>query len=735
MTYRKHLAPGPAALRWSALLALAVCAPSRAADTEVVLRGLPARPEIRYRSGKTVYLERLRAGRWQGCGWSAEGRCEFPEPWESDAFDLRVKDRPTPAADPATPLGDGWKWGELARIPAAEAGSTHVAVHLQHRRLPIELCVHTRLDGTAVLVRWLEMTNQSAQPLALLGCVPWCGRLWSGAAPIALGHSLRWDVFWEGWFGWTQLKDGPNVFKQDRGLSWDDPFFVLRSDARGEYFFGQLAWPANYVMEFQKDDGLAFKMGPLAVNALRVLGPGETIATPAVHLGCVKGDFDAAVQAMHDHIRRSVLPRQRADRSFRVQYIHPEDQPLTVYRGDAYNEASVMKCMDVAAAVGMEAFIVDGPTWCSAYGNWLVPDKKRFARGLKPLVEYAHQKGLLFALYAEPEGGREGYTSVNGGATIGPWSESRVFREHPQWFVQPQSVLNLAIPEAAAYLESEIGRIVEHYGLDLYRHDFNAPQRGEGSLTRRDGFLESDYWRHYEALRQIMARVRGKYPNLILQQASAGGTRLELDTLARWHEHYTSDRASYPYVYRMASGLSVYLPPEALVTPNGMAGNGRDQPDLVTMLRGAYALGNTPMIFNAMLPKDLAELKPGERERWLHYGKIYRTFIRPLLAACKVYHHAPVNATGGVESGDWFAMEFASPDRTKGWATVIRLSRSGPDTYLLKPRGLDPTRTYAVTSDNLGTIEVMRGTVLAREGLKVRTPGNPLSELLLFEAR
>ena len=48
---------------------------------------------------------------------------------------------------------------------------------------------------------------------------------------------------------------------------------------------------------------------------------------------------------------------------------------------------------------------------------------------------------------------------------------------------------------------------------------------------------------------------------------------------------YTSDRVVYPYVYQMASGLSVYLPPETLVTPIGMAGNGKNQPDFVTQLR------------------------------------------------------------------------------------------------------------------------------------------------------
>jgi hypothetical protein len=92
-----------------------------------------------------------------------------------------------------------------------------------------------------------------------------------------------------------------------------------------------------------------------------------------------------------------------------------------------------------------------------------------------------------------------------------------------------------------------------------------------------------------------------------------------------------------------------------------------------------------------------------------------------------------------VDSGDWFAMEFTSPDRTKGWATVVRLSdirwgKTGPDAYRLTPKGLDPKRSYAVTFDNRGATEVIPGALLAGEGLLIRPPASPRSELLLFEA-
>ena len=692
--------------------------------------------EVCFTSDKTIYIEALVGGRWVGRYWAADGCIDQERRFTEPAFELRVKEDPKAAA--GTLLSNGFKWVSASELPKTSRGGRHFVVELENTihllsLRSIRVKVHTLLDGTPVLTRWLEITNTQDKPVALTAVSPWSGRLWSKEAPITLGHSIRDVDQWNGWFGWTPLSPGANVFEQDKGLAYDDPYFILRNESNGEYFFGQLAWSANYIMEFQKENGLTFKIGPSAQNALRVIAAGETITTPAVHLGYVKGDFDSTVQAMHEHVRRSVLPERKPEKSYPVQYLFPEDQPLTVYRGEQYNETTVKKCMDVAAAVGVEVFIVDGPTWCSAFGNWLVPDKKRFPNSLGPLVEYAHQKGLLFGLYAEPEGGREGYRSGEEGAYIGPWSESKVFQEHPDWFVQPNSVLNLSIKEASAYMEAELAQIIEHHKLDLYRHDFNSPLRGQGSETLRDGFVENDYWRHYESFYGIFERINTKYPDLILQQASGGGSRLDLGTVGRFHEHYTTDRAACPDLYLTANGLSVYLPPEVLVSPNGMAGP--NQPDFVTMLRAVYTLGNTPMIFNAMLPKSIEQFQPGIREKFLHYSNIYKRFIRPLLPTCKVYHHAPVNATGGVESGGWFAMEFGAPSFKKGWGTIIRLSKNGPDTYLFRPKGLDEGERYSVTFDNSGKKETFSGSALMRDGIPIHLEADPCSELLLFEAQ
>ncbi|MFN8007316.1 MAG: GH36 C-terminal domain-containing protein [Terriglobia bacterium] len=208
--------------------------------------------------------------------------------------------------------------------------------------------------------------------------------------------------------------------------------------------------------------------------------------------------------------------------------------------------------------------------------------------------------------------------------------------------------------------------------------------------------------------------------------------RLDLGTVGAFHEHFASDRASWPAVYRMISGMSVYLPPEILLASNGMAGP--NQPDQITMLRCAYAVGNTPMIFNAMLPKSLEELKAADQKLFRRYSDLYRNFIRPIMGKTKVYHHAPVNATGGVESGDWFAMEYSLPDRTRGWATIISLSKDRTSPYLLKPRGLDGLKRYKVTFDNTGETKLIDAATLMREGLQIQPTEQVASELVLFEA-
>ena len=708
------------------------------AYTDIAFRDTPV-PEVRFSSATTIYIERLVDGHWSSRYWTGDNRLPVTrEGWTEDAFELTIgRDK----------LAGGWTFISAGELPPTTKGARHHVVELTNAEHAIGLRLHTLLDGSPVITRYLEITNRSSASVPLTEVAPLAGRL-SPVGFCTLGRYTRENWASEAWFEWLPLPIGPTVVKCDKGTGWGAPFFMLRNEVTGEYAIGHLAWSANWEMRFVRhdsgtwfhDEGISFSLGPKAVEAQRVIAAGESISTPAVHLGVVSGSFDDAVQAMHNHLRQSVMPRRAPDRDALIQYLVPADQGYF----EPFDESSALAQVDVAAAVGAEIYVLDYGWWDTVL-DW-EPSAKRFPHGLAPLIEYVHSKGMLFGFYIESEGGR------------GDFHASRVGQAHPDWFGL-KDVLKLSIPEAAAWMESEIVRLVDKYKLDLWRLDYNPGFTFEGPTTTRDDIVENNWWRYYEAFYAVYERIAARYPDLILQQAAGGGARNDLGTASRFHESYISDGLHVPRELQIYCGTTLGLPPENLLIlhgADGAIGVGRPR-NTDTILRMLFTL-STPQIFTAWAAPTLAELSPTRRERFLHYVAIYKNFVRPMLNTCRVYHHEPINAHRGVEDSPWFAMEFAAPDRARAYATIVRM-RNGPgdryvarfpherieehpqsdpalwqgDTYTFVPRGLDPTRSYRVTFDSLGSSVVVDGLRLTQEGLTLRLENVGMSELLLFE--
>lgn len=696
---------------------------------------------IRFTSGNTIYVEGLVGDRWVGRYWTPDGRINVPyELYADDAFAIQIEGKW---------LSTGWKWIGASEMPREGNGARHFVVELSNTLRPIGLKIHTRLDGTPVLVRWLEIENTATKPTALSAVYPWSSRLWRSQdyrasvpedshSVFTLGYFTEVGHGWEGWFQWFPLGDQVARIRYDVGHGANDPFFMVRNEAEGEYFIGALAWTANWDMEFKsegesvgfgggrilpgKDANLWFKLGPWASSAQRVIAAQEKIMTPAVHLGHVDGALDMPVQAMHEHVRRSVLPSRKPERAYLIQYSVPGDQGFIAKKfGDleGMNEKNLIEQIDLASALGAELFIVDAGWW-DVYGEW-TPSITRFPHGLEPVADYARKKGMLFGLYAEVEGAR------------GDWTQCKWCKEHPDWFFPKfKNILNLTKPEVVAQVESQLTRMIDQYHLDLYRHDFNTPFTGELGQTARDGFEENDYWRYYQGWYGILERIHKKYPDLILQQAAAGGMRNDFGMASRWHEPYLTDGLNMPHVLQNYAGQTLALPPEIFVIAFGIPSNSPNRGPFDTHLRVTYSLG-TPWV--APAAPSLEDISPERLERYRYYANLYKTFIRPMFPTCKMYHHAPVTDTGGVTSSPWFVMEFASPDRSKGWATLVRLRQGAPDVFQFNPRGLDPAKSYRVTFDSKGTAANMDGLRLMGQGLPVRLESTLSSELILFESQ
>jgi alpha-galactosidase len=422
---------------------------------------------------------------------------------------------------------------------------------------------------------------------------------------------------------------------------------------------------------------------------------------------------------MHQHVRETVMPPRDPKRAYTVQYAVPGDQGyIAKFGGDlaGMNEKNIYQQIDMAQQLGAELFIVDAGWW-DVYGDWTY-SKDRFPHGLKPIADYIHKKGMLFGLYNEVVGGR------------GDWTHGSIYKQHPEWFTPPYALVDMTNPQAVDYIHQQIKKMVEDYSVDLFRLDYNPGFDYEMGQHSRDGIAENDYWRYYEATYKLFEQVKKEFPKLVLQQAAAGGGRNDLGFASRFDEQYTTDGLDMPVVLQDLSGQTLGLPIEMFATAFGIPAHSVSRGHLDTHLRVTFSLG-TPWL--APVAPEMKDMNPEIVEMYRHYVNLYKNFIRPIMPTCVVFHHAPVNASDGVDKNPWFAMEFDSPDRSKGWATLVKLY-PGTNDYEFIPRGLDPGKSYKVTFDRLKTSVNISGLDLIRKGLPVHLESVEDSELLLFEA-
>ena len=673
----------------------------------------------RYGSGLALYTERLVDGRLLCASHVDNGLPVYPEHESraTPAFDLVIN---------GESLAFGWEYVSFS----VEDGVGTLT--LRHERKPVELQVITRPGGGGFLRRTLRITNTGDAALGLTSVAPLCGELWPLAdgkaenlhdlspSPCSAGYFR--DIDWgnEGNFAWQDVpRNAALAFSSTRGRSGHNhPFFVLRDNHYGGYLLCSLAWSANWRLEVEHranrgDSTVRFAAMPAAAPPMRVIAPGETVTAPDVHFGLNHEDLDALIQAWHAYLRGSVL-KQVGDGRQPVIFNH------WGYMQHEMDEERLKAEIDLAAEIGAELFMVDAgwygdrdTAWWNTTGNWQAGD--RLPNDLFPVYEYARQQGLQTGLWVEIESAG---------------SESRLAKEHPDWFItrygQPvERVLDLAKPAVRDYVRSEIIRLVERYQLDMFRLDYNLDAR-EGGFNEVDGRLENTLWRHVEAIYEIFDEVGRCFPHLQLENCSSGGGRTDVGQVSRFTTTWVSDWMLMPRTARILNGMSLALPPEYLDRLFGAAMQGSYHGNLETQLHvvilahpcisGLTPTGEPPN------PAALALVKK--------YVGIYKDFIRPFHRAARVYHHTPV--IPGADGEGWCALEYAAEDRARAVAGVFRLLNAEEE-YRFRFRGLDPGTSYRLAIEPGGQAFTASGNDLMRDGLPIRLDTALTSRLILAE--
>ena len=261
------------------------------------------------------------------------------------------------------------------------------------------------------------------------------------------------------------------------------------------------------------------------------LQPEEKIELPEILIQDVPGGDLLKISApIHKYMIRKRLPSSN---------LH---EPPVVYNGWLYRFTDFTKeqlslQLKAAKEIGCEVFIVDAG-WFGAdagwgnVGDWREKTGAPFYGNMSAFADEVRAAGLKFGFWMEPERFAE---------------EIPVRKEHPEWFPEHTSRIDLTQPAAAEYFREIIIENVKKFGAEYIKIDFNASVGYDDS--------GSELYRYCTVLNEQILRIRKACPNLVIENCGSGSLRRDLSTDLIYDQAFISDNA-HPYeTLRIRQGM------------------------------------------------------------------------------------------------------------------------------------------------------------------------------------
>lgn len=482
-------------------------------------------------------------------------------------------------------------------------------------------------------------------------------------------------------------------------------------DTGSVQLFGGLMWSGTWSAEFARDETLLrTSMGlPGSPTEVRSDAPLEM---PHAFLGMTRNDAFALSAAM----RAFVLEGIRHGRPFELPVIY---NTWFIY-GARMDEEQIRDEMHRAAGLGVEVFVLDAGWYLGGgrgdffdfeegLGSWQV-DTSRFPGGLAGLTDYAHSLGMRFGLWVEPE--RTSLTWLNqSGLAREEWLVTSGGRYDPGSPNEDVKVGQICLGDERAreWMLERLFGLIDNVRPDYLKWDnnrwFNCDRLGHGH-GQGDGNL-----RQVEGLYAVLEQVRLRYPQMLIENVSGGGNRLDFAML-RYSDIAWMDDRSAPslFVRHNLQGLGTVFPPAHLFS--FIMGNASEPlvraEDLALLARSRMPGVLGLAVKTHDLSREEFELLSNEIA---HYKR-----LRPTIQDGSVTLLTPQVPREG--SRDWDALQVTSA--TSGEVIIFAFAApDAPTRTIVRPQGLDPAASYRVESIDHGALGVASGADLMNGGIEL----------------
>ena len=505
----------------------------------------------------------------------------------------------------------------------------------------------------------------------------------------------------------TRLTRGEELrFAPYGGRSSDGilPYFNLKKPD-GDGVIAAIGWTGQWAASFkqQSDAEVKFQAG-METTHLK-LYPGEKIRTPAILL-C----FWTENRTHGQNLLRSLLLNHYSPTSEGALADVPVGaSPHSEIAFESTTEANMIEGITKVAShnLPIDTWWIDagwylcpdnatgGRNWARGVGNWEA-DPERYPNGMKPVADAAHQNGLKFLLWFEPE-------------RVMP--STWLYENHRDWLLAPPAdlppelqyekndgfhLLDLGNPEALAWANETFSEMIGEVGIDIYRHDCNIYPLHywrNGEAPDRQGMNEI---RYILGLYEFFDSLQHEHPTLLIDNCASGGRRLDFEMLRRSAALWRSDHCWEADAEQgMTYGLSLWMP-----------------------LHGVGSISVDPYDFRSGMGTNFsASLRyysdPAIWEPAVKLFDEYRS-IRHLFHG-DFYPLTPYSVSSDV----WVAWQFHRSDLDEGMVQAFRRSGSDVSDIPFKLHGLSPDVLYSVTNFDVPEASKMTGRELMDKGISV----------------
>ena len=474
--------------------------------------------------------------------------------------------------------------------------------------------------------------------------------------------------------GWLALRD-----ESDRGLfaGWE---FDGRATAS--------------VRQLRPQDSLQLSATVLELN--RPLGPNVEFAVPFAFLGLFHGDWDDAGYYTQ-RFAEAALAKPLPDQSF----------PYVTWDSWRYqldlDEDRLRRNAEIAARIGIELFVVD-LGWSRHIGDWR-GDPVKFPSGLGELSDYVHAQGMKFGLHF---------------ALAEAAPQAPVLKANPDWTSSESygyfDALSLCLSHQPVrqWLVQEAVRMIDDYGVDWIVQDGENMVKRCTKTTHTHSASDSNYSNSVDVLNWVVAEIQRQRPRTLWENCEDGGNMMTFNMLRNYVTSIAADDSG-PMTTRQAV-FGVTYP-----FPTRYADRYMPDEELNPYTTRSYMFGGPWIFMNRLVEMRAEDLDLAAAEI-----KLYKS-IRARIRDGRVYHLS-------ARPAEYRTDALQSYHEASDSSIIFVMRPQSPASYwLLRPRGLNPQRSYQVRFQESPRRLTMTGAQLLSDGLRVDLPHMWSSEIVYVE--